>query len=119
MSYKGHSRQSKRLYFGNASPNQESVHILLVDDCLDLIPILSPDENVISPQVQCRGNRWQRRLERGEVICSKRQFVPGGPLTSIQGIVIVKEALSHKEPKPRWFSRSKTALLIALSVWRR
>ena len=34
-------------------------------------------------------------------------------------IVIFKEALSHKEPKPRWFSRSKTALLIALSVWRR
>ena len=41
------------------------------------------------------------------------------PLTSIQGIVIIKEALSHKESKPRWFSRSKTALLIALSVWRR
>ena len=110
---------AKKLYFGNGSLNQESLHILLVDNCLYLIPILSHDENVISLQVQCRGNRWQRRLEGGEDICSKRPIVHRSPLTSIQGIVIVKEALSHKEPKPRWFSRSKTALLIALSVWRR
>ena len=64
------SAKHKKLYFGNGSPNQESLHIVLVDNCLYLIPILSYGENVISPQVQCRGNRWQRRLERGEVICS-------------------------------------------------
>ena len=77
--------KAKKLCFGNSSPNQGSLHILLVDNCMHLIPILNQDENIISPQVQCRGNRWQRRLEGGEVICSKCQFVPGSPLTSIQG----------------------------------
>ena len=76
--------KAKKLCFGNGSPNQGSLHILLVDNCMHLIPILSQDENIMSPQVQCRGNRWQRRLERGEVICSKRQFVPGSSLISIQ-----------------------------------
>ena len=58
-------------------------------------------------------------LKEVRLYVQSAQFVHRSPLTSIQGIVIIKEALSHKEPKPRWFSRSKTALLIALSAWRR
>ena len=39
------SAKQKKLCFGNGSPKQGSVHILLVDNCLYLMPILSHYEN--------------------------------------------------------------------------